>query len=62
MFLQTFLMAVGLVFVIEGLMPFLGPRFWRRAMQHMMFQTDMTLRVFGLISMLVGLGILYWVH
>jgi uncharacterized protein YjeT (DUF2065 family) len=62
MMMQTFLMAVGLVFILEGLMPFLGPRFYRRMMQQMLLQSDTTLRVFGLTSMLSGLGLLYFVH
>lgn len=52
-------MAIGLVFVLEGLMPFLAPRFWRSAMQQMMLQSDKTLRIFGFISMLIGLGLVY---
>jgi uncharacterized protein YjeT (DUF2065 family) len=56
---NTLLMAVGLVFVLEGLMPFLAPHFWRQAMQQMLMQNDKTLRTFGLLSMLIGLGLVY---
>lgn len=56
---HTLLMAIGLVFVLEGLLPFLAPHFWRKMMQQMVLQHDKTLRVFGLISMLVGLGLAY---
>ncbi len=52
-------MAVGLVFVFEGLLPFLAPHFWRQAMQQMLMQSDKTLRTFGLVSMLLGLGLVY---
>jgi uncharacterized protein YjeT (DUF2065 family) len=56
---QVFLMALGLVFVFEGLLPFLGPRLWRRLMQQMIIKNDRSLRLFGLVSMLLGLSILY---
>ena len=57
--MQLFFMALGLLFVFEGLMPFLAPRTWRRLMQQMIIQHDRSLRMFGLISMLVGLSLLY---
>ncbi len=56
---HSLLMALGLVFVIEGLLPFLVPYFWRNAMQQMVTQNDKTLRIFGLISMCVGLALVY---
>lgn len=59
---QFFLIAVGLVFVLEGLLPFLAPHIWRRMMAQMMVQNDRTLRTFGLVSMLIGLALLYFTH
>lgn len=59
---QTLFMALGLVFIIEGLTPFLGPNFWRQIMQNMLVQSNKTIRIFGLASMLIGLGLLYWVR
>jgi len=56
---QFFFIALGLVFVIEGLLPFLVPEVWRRVMAQMVIQNNKTLRFFGLISMLIGLGLLY---
>lgn len=56
---QTLLSAIALVFVIEGILPFLLPKFWRRGMSQMVVQQDKTLRVMGLASMLIGLGLLY---
>jgi uncharacterized protein len=47
--------AVGLLFVFEGILPFLSPGLWRRVMQQMLTQSDKALRVMGLISMLIGL-------
>jgi uncharacterized protein YjeT (DUF2065 family) len=56
---DQFLFAVGLVFVLEGILPFLSPRLWRRMMHRMMMQSDRTLHIFGLVSMLIGLSIVY---
>ena len=57
--MNLFLSALGLVFVIEGLMPFLAPNLWRKAMQQMTLQNNSSLRIFGLINMLIGLLLLY---
>jgi uncharacterized protein YjeT (DUF2065 family) len=56
---QLFFTALGLVFVFEGILPFLGPRVWRRLMQQMIIQHDKAIRGFGLVSMLLGLSLLY---
>ena len=60
--MQLFLMALALVFVLEGLLPFLAPHRWRRVMQNMSLQPDRTLRIIGLVSMLIGVGMLYLLH
>lgn len=57
-----FLSAIGLVFIIEGILPFLTPKGWRRAMLQAIQSTDTALRVLGLVSMVVGLIILYSFH
>ncbi len=56
------LVAVGLVMVIEGIMPFLTPASWRRMMRNVSEMDDRTLRVVGLVSMLAGVGLLYLVN
>ncbi len=57
-----FISAIGLLFVFEGIMPFLSPPAWRQLMQHMVLQSDRGLRIMGLISMLVGLGLICLIH
>jgi uncharacterized protein YjeT (DUF2065 family) len=59
---QLFLIGIALVFIFEGMLPFLSPRWWRRAMQQMMIQSDRALHLFGLMSMLIGVFLLYEVH
>jgi uncharacterized protein len=50
--------AIGLVLLIEGILPFLAPRFWRMFVLQFSVQSDRILRITGLFSMLVGLLIL----
>jgi uncharacterized protein len=59
---QLFFIGVALVFVFEGFLPFLSPRLWRQMMAKMILQSNQSLRLCGLVSMLVGVGLLYIVH
>ena len=54
----TLLMALALMLVIEGLLPFLAPKLWRETFQRLMQLSDGQIRFFGLTSMLVGLLLL----
>lgn len=55
-------MAVALVLVIEGILPFLNPSGWRRMMVMAAQLDDATLRAIGLTSMILGVVLLYLVH
>jgi len=57
--MNSLLAAVGLVLVIEGVLPFLTPRMWRDTFRKLLELSDGQLRFMGLISMLVGLGIVF---
>ncbi|OGT42662.1 MAG: hypothetical protein A3F42_03925 [Gammaproteobacteria bacterium RIFCSPHIGHO2_12_FULL_37_34] len=59
---SMFVSAIGLLFVFEGIMPFLSPTFYRHVMQQMMFLSDRILRSIGFASMLIGLMIVFIVH
>jgi uncharacterized protein YjeT (DUF2065 family) len=54
--------AFALVFVIEGMMPFLAPGRWRNLVRVMAELDDRTMRAMGLFSMLLGLGLLYLIN
>ena len=56
------LAAFALVMVLEGIMPFLNPAGLRRTLLNMAEMDDTTLRVAGLVSMLVGVLLLHLVH
>ena len=49
-------MALGLMLVLEGLLPFLSPVTWRDMFRRLLAFTDGQLRFAGLVSMLVGLA------
>ncbi len=54
----TFLMALALVLVIEGILPFLFPAQWRETFRRIIEFSDGQIRFFGLSSMLAGLLLL----
>ena len=56
------LAALALVFVIEGMLPFLNPQSLRRMLVTVAQLDDRTLRITGLVSMVCGLLLLYWVR
>ncbi|NOY72042.1 MAG: DUF2065 family protein [Gammaproteobacteria bacterium] len=51
--------AIALLLVIEGIIPFLSPKTMRQALVSMLSLDDNALRVSGLVSMLAGVGLLY---
>jgi uncharacterized protein YjeT (DUF2065 family) len=55
----TLLAAVGLMLVLEGLLPFVAPQAWRETFKRMIELKDGQLRFVGLISMLGGLLLLF---
>jgi hypothetical protein len=56
------LIALCLVFVIEGMMPFVSPGQWRQTLLLLIQMDDRKIRMMGLISMLIGTALLYLVH
>ena len=51
--------ALGLVLVIEGLLPFLSPAGVRRVMAAVSTSSDAALRLAGAISLVAGLAVLW---
>ena len=52
--------AIGLLLVIEGIMPFLSPRAIRRALERMLAMDDGKFRVAGAASMVAGILVLWF--
>lgn len=58
---EYFLTALGLMLVIEGLMPFLFPASWRAGLNKLAQFQDGQTRFIGLTLMLSGLLLIYWI-
>jgi len=56
----TLLMALALMLILEGILPFLAPTLWRDTFRRITQMTDGQIRFVGLSSMLVGLLLLLW--
>jgi hypothetical protein len=56
------LVALALMLVIEGLLPFAAPKMLRRMLLEMAEQGNGSLRLAGLFSMLAGVGLLYLIN
>ena len=61
-FWQVLPVALSLVFILEGILPFLSPNRWRQMMTLVAQMDDRTIRNFGLGSMIFGLFLLYLVN
>jgi len=53
---------VSILLVLEGLLPFLNPAATRRVFEQLARMSERELRVAGLISMLAGLVLLFFVR
>ncbi len=52
----------ALSLILEGFLPFLSPHSFRQSLQTLSELDDKSLRLIGLISMVIGVVILYMVH
>ncbi len=54
--------ALCLMLVLEGILPFVCPQRWREAFSQLLQLRDRHLRLMGLASMLLGTALLYLLH
>ena len=54
--------AMALMLVLEGMVPFLSPDTLRRMLVTLIQMDNRSMRIAGLISMLAGVALLYLVH
>ena len=52
--MESLWVAFALLLVVEGLLPFVAPRFWRETFRRLTELTDGQLRFVGLASIVVG--------
>ena len=55
-----FLMALALMLILEGVLPFLAPGVWRETFRKITQMNDGQIRFVGLSSIIVGLLLLLW--
>jgi uncharacterized protein YjeT (DUF2065 family) len=53
---ESLWIALALVLILEGLLPFVAPRLWRETFNRMIALTDGPLRFIGLIA--IGFGLI----
>lgn len=59
---ENLLLALALLLVIEGLLPFLNPAGFKQAMQMISQMTEKQLRISGFVSMMAGVILMYIVN
>ena len=59
---DVWLLGLGMVLVLEGLLPFLSPSAWRETMLRLCQMDDARLRMVGLGSMVAGLLPVSYTH
>ena len=59
---QDFFAAMALVMVLEGMLPFLSPKSLRRTYLMVTQMDDKTIRLSGLVSMVVGVILLFLIR
>jgi len=57
--LETLLLALGVMLILEGLMPMMSPLRWRRLFEQLLQLEDGQIRFFGLFMVVSGL-LLFW--
>ena len=60
--MHDLLVAVALMLVIEGILPFANPRGFRNSLLLLSQMDDRALRIAGIVSMLAGLVLLYLIR
>ena len=56
---STLITALGLMLILEGIMPLIAPQAWRETFKRMVALKDGQLRFIGLFS-IVGGALLFW--
>lgn len=54
--------AVCLMLVLEGILPFVAPQRWRKMIEYAAETDDRSMRLIGLACMLVGVVLLYLIN
>jgi uncharacterized protein YjeT (DUF2065 family) len=55
----VWIISIGLAFIVEGMIPFLFPAQWRRAVENLAKFTDGQIRSVGLFALICGLAVIW---
>lgn len=58
--MTTLLTAFALMLVLEGLLPFIAPKFWRETFRRVTELADGQIRFLGISSIVVGVVLLFF--
>ncbi|WP_455221405.1 DUF2065 domain-containing protein [Kaarinaea lacus] len=59
---HNLLLALALLLVLEGLLPFLNPAGFKQAMYMIAQMSDKQLRISGFVSMMIGVLLMYVIN
>ena len=57
-----FFMCIALMLVLEGFLPAMSPERWRHLLERLANLQDRTIRIMGLLSMVVGAVLMAVIH
>jgi uncharacterized protein YjeT (DUF2065 family) len=58
--LASLLLALGLMLILEGLMPMVLPRLWKSLFEQMLKMEDGQIRFFGMLMVIVGMSVIWF--
>ena len=58
--LDTLLLALGLMLILEGLWPMISPRKWRGLFEQMLQLQEGQIRFFGMLMVVIGLVVVWF--
>lgn len=53
---------LGFFLLLEGILPFIAPKLWRRFVQQLLAQSDRALHVTGLVCLVLGVVLIIIAH
>lgn len=56
------LLGMAMMLIVEGLLPLVMPAYWRETFVRLVALNDGQLRTVGLMAILTGLALLYWIN
>jgi uncharacterized protein YjeT (DUF2065 family) len=58
--LASLLLALGLMLILEGLMPMVLPRLWKSLFEQMLKMDDGQIRFFGMLMVIAGMSVIWF--